>query len=439
MALFGLPGVHVPHRKNTADSETVLMPPPETVVIPVVMHIGAPAKPTVKAGEVVAVGQPIAEADGFISAPVHATVSGKVQKVEDIVLSNGSSAPAVFIRSDGEMRRWEGLTPPTVETLDDLAKAIRDSGIVGLGGAGFPTSVKFTIKDIERAEYLLINAAECEPYITSDTRTMLDDTGLLVRGIELLKKLLLPKKVIFGIERNKPKAISKLKQAFAGGEGVTVKTLPSMYPQGGEKVLIYNTTGRVVPQGKLPLDVGVVIINVTTLAAIQSYIETGMPLVSKVVTVDGSAVAKPMNVRVPIGTPLADVFEFCGGFKSEPFKVLYGGPMMGTTVPNLDVPILKNTNAILAFDVHDSIAPEETPCLRCGSCVGRCPMRLNPPAIAKAYSQKDFDALGKLKVDLCMECGVCAYVCPANQQMVQRHKLAKAELRTYKQAKEAKN
>lgn len=433
MSLFGLSGVRVPHRKNTAGMKPVQMPPPDMVVIPMVMHIGAPAKPVVKIGDNVAIGQLIAESGGFVSAPVHASVSGTVKKVEDIVLSNGRSAPAVFIQSDGEMRRYEGLTPPSVNSLEDLAQAVRDSGIVGLGGAGFPTSVKLAIKDIEKAEYFLINAAECEPYITSDTRTILDKLDLLVRGVDVMKRYLAPKQVIFGIEKNKPTAVAALKKAFANDSLVKIQVLPSMYPQGGEKVLIYNTTGRIVPEGKLPLDAGVVIINVTTLAAIESYLETGMPLVEKVVTVDGSAVKTPMNVTVPIGTSFNDVFNFCGGFASEPMKALYGGPMMGTAVPNLDVPILKNTNAILAFDEFDAEVPDETPCIRCGNCVNHCPMRLNPPAIAKAFSQNDFSGLEKLKVNLCMECGACSFVCPAHQLIVQRHKLAKAELRAHQQ------
>lgn len=426
-----LKGVHVPHRKNTALMETVVMPPPKSVVIPTVMHIGAPAKPIVKAGDKVAVGQLIAESGGFVSAPIHASVSGVVKKVEEITLSNGRNAPAIIIESDGEMTVYEGLTKPEINSLADLAEAIRASGIVGLGGAGFPTSVKLAIKDIEQAEYFVINGAECEPYITSDTRTMLEHSDLIERGVRRISEYLKPKAVYIGIENNKPKSVAKLKQVFADDPTIIVKALPSMYPQGGEKVLIYNTTGRIVPEGKLPLDVGVVVMNVTTLANIERYIETGMPLVEKVVTVDGSAVKNPMNVAVPIGTRLGDVFEFCGGFKSAPAKVLYGGPMMGTAVPSLEAPILKNTNAILAFDEHDAAYKEATPCLRCGNCVNHCPMRLDPPAIAKAYNSGNMEALVKQKVNLCMECGACAFVCPAHQPIVQRHKLAKAALRDW--------
>ena len=426
-----LSGVHVPHRKNTAQMEAVRMPAPKSVVIPTVMHIGAPAKPIVKAGDKVAVGQLIAESGGFVSAPIHSSVSGTVKKVEDIVLSNGRNAPAIFIESDGEMRPFEQLEIPRIESLQDLADAVRASGIVGLGGAGFPTSVKLSIKDIEQAEYFVINGAECEPYITSDTRTMLDQTDLVERGVRRISELLKPKAVYIGVEKNKPEAIAKLKKRFADDKNIIVKALPPMYPQGGEKVLIYNTTGRTVPEGKLPLDVGVVIMNVTTLANIERYLETGMPLVEKLVTVDGSAVREPKNVFVPIGTKVADVFEFCGGFKSEPGKVLYGGPMMGTAVPDLNVPVLKNTNALLAFDKKDSAVPAETPCIRCGNCVNHCPMRLNPPAIAKAFNNADGGGLMKQRVNLCMECGACSFVCPAHQPIVQRHKLAKVMLRAW--------
>ena len=438
MSIFGLfgglSGVHVPHRKNTASMSAVRMPAPDSVVIPMVMHIGAPAKPVVKAGDKVAVGQLIAEAGGYVSAPIHSSVSGTVKKIEDIVVSNGTNVPAFYIQSDGEMRHYEGLTRPVVNSLETLVEAAKSSGVVGLGGAGFPTSVKLDVKDIGRAEFLLINAAECEPYITSDTRTMLDKTDLIVNGIERLQKYLEPKLVIIGVENNKRAAISHLKQVFADNAGVKVQVLPSMYPQGGEKVLIYKTTGRVVPEGKLPLDVGVVILNITTLTALENYIETGMPLVEKTVTVDGSAVKEPKNIIAPIGARLSDVFEFCGGFVSTPKKILYGGPMMGIAVPDLDTPILKNTNAVLAFDEYDAAVPEPTPCIRCGSCVDKCPMRLNPPAIAKAFEQKDCVALYKYRVNLCMECGACVFACPANQPIVQRHRLSKAMLRAWQTA-----
>ena len=260
---------------------------------------------------------------------------------------------------------------------------------------------------------------------------MLDHTDLVERGIRRLKGLLKPKAVYIGVEKNKPKSIAKLREVFKGDKDVIVKALPPEYPQGGEKVLIFNTVGRVVPEGKLPLDVGVVIMNVTTVANVEQYIETGMPLVEKVITVDGSAIAEPKNVIAPIGTKIRDIIDFCGGFKTEPGKLLYGGPMMGIAMPDLDAPVLKHTNALLAFSKEDSAVPEETPCIRCGNCVNHCPMRLNPPAIAKAYKNNDGEGLYKQRVNLCMECGACAFVCPAHQPIVQRHKLAKTVLRNW--------
>ena len=250
-------------------------------------------------------------------------------------------------------------------------------------------------------------------------------------GIELLKKYLDVKRFVIGIEDNKPEAIAKARELAAKTEGVEVKVLPAMYPQGGEKVLVYNTLGRMIPQGGLPLDVGVVVINVTTLAFIAKYIETGMPLVEKCLTLDGSAVAEPKNVIAPIGASIADVFESAGGFKSEPAKVLYGGPMMGISVPDLSAPILKNTNAIVAMDEKEAKPPRTTPCINCGACLNHCPLRLDPRAIARAYKLNEPKDLKTLCVDLCMECGCCSYVCPAKRHLVQTNKLAKAVLREY--------
>lgn len=430
-------GVHAPHRKNTANQAPVKMPIPATVTIPMSMHIGAPAKPVVKVGDMVQVGQIIAEGGGFVSAPIHASVSGKVKKLDELLGSNGAYMTTVVIESDGEQTPYEGLTPHPVETCEELVAAVRDSGIVGLGGAGFPTSVKLNA-DPAKVEAIVLNGAECEPYITSDTRTMLDRSSELMAGIGLLKKLYNPEKVILGIEKNKPECISLYQKLFAQSEGVSVCALPSMYPQGGEKVLIRQTTGRIVPEGKLPLDVGVIVINVTTLVSIVEYITTGMPLVSKCITVDGSAVAEPKNVIAPIGTAMKEVFEFCGGFKSEPMKVLYGGPMMGIAVPTLDSPVLKNTNAIIALNEEDAQTPPESPCIRCGRCISQCPLNLIPTALNAAYLEGDGEALEKLKVNLCMECGCCNFVCPANRQLVQSNKLGKALLRTYQMAQKAK-
>lgn len=436
--LMKLHGIKVPHKKNTANCVPVRLSVPETVRIPMSMHIGKPAKVAVKRGDTVKVGQLIGEADGFISAPVHSSVSGTVAKIEEMTLSNGAKGQCVVIDTDGEQAVFEGVKPPEVHDLDSFTEAVRQSGAVGLGGAGFPTFVKLSVKDLSKLDAVVINAAECEPYITSDTRTMLDKSDDIMRGIEAVKKYLQPNRFIIGIEKNKPGAIKKMQELASQSEGVEVKVLPSSYPQGGEKVLVFNTVGKIIPKGGLPLDVGVIVINVTTLAFIGNYLKTGMPLVNKCVTVDGSAVKEPKNVIAPIGMSIADVLEQSGGTKSEVAKALYGGPMMGLAVPSLDSPILKNTNAITAMDIKEATPPKTTPCIRCGACLNHCPLRLDPREIARAYKLGSVEDLQTLHVDLCMECGCCSYICPAHRPLVQTNKLAKALLRVNQAKKEGK-
>lgn len=435
---FSLHGVHVPHRKNTAAMPAVRMGVPSSVTLPMVMHIGKPAIPVVKVGDHVDIGTLIAEQDGKISSPIYASVSGKVSKIGDMLLSNGSTAPAVTIESDGEMTVSETVVPPTVENGSDLIEAIRKSGIVGLGGAGFPTHVKFDVGDPSKIEELIINGAECEPYITSDTRTMIDRADDMAFALRALEKHLGIKKILIGIENNKKEAIASMQKLAAADEHVKVCALPALYPQGGEKVLIYHTTGKTVPAGKLPIDVGCVVCNCTTLAEIGRFLQTGMPLVEKCVTVDGGAVKEPKNVIVPIGTALSDVFDFCGGFTADPEKVLYGGPMMGIAVPDTTVPVLKQTNAILALDKKEAAPKKTTACLRCGACANHCPFRLDPCAIAFAYKKRDVEELERLHVDVCMECGSCAYNCPAGRPLIENHRLAKALVREARAARKAK-
>ena len=431
MALKKLPGVRVPHRKHTAACPAEPMPLPEQVVIPMSMHIGAPSKPIVRVGEMVQVGQPIAESGGFISVPTHASVAGKVTKIDTLLLSNGRYLPAVTIAASEEQPVWEGVRPPVVTDRESFLAAVRDSGVVGLGGAGFPAAAKLTVK--REVDAILINGAECEPYITSDTRTMLDEQELVWEGIGLIRTYIAPREIIIGIEENKPECIAVYREKCRGASGVRVDALPAVYPQGGEKVLIYNTTGRIVPAGGLPIDVGVVVLNCTTVAAIARYIRTGMPLIEKVVTVDGSAVQTPKNVRVPIGTPMQAVFDFCGGFREEPRKVLYGGPMMGIAVDRLTEPVLKNTNALLAFGEREAREPQMTECIHCGRCAAACPLHITPYAIERAFRLEDDGTLEKLSVLNCMECGCCSYVCPAKRRLVQTNKLAKQRVRAWQQ------
>ena len=434
---FSLKGVHVPHRKNTADMPGLRMEPPKTVTLPMSMHIGAPAKPVVKIGDEVKVGTLVAEAGGAVSAPIHASVSGKVVKILDYLLPDGRTVPAVVIDSDGTMTPDPALAPPVVNSRESFLEAVKNAGIVGLGGAGFPTHFKLAA-DPAKIEYLIVNGAECEPYVTSDTRAMLERGEEIGIALEAIKTHLGVKRIVFGIESNKKSAIASMKELLerVGKDcSAQVKALPSMYPQGGEKVLIYHTTGRAVPTGKLPIDVGCVVINCTTLAAIGTYLKTGMPLVEKCITVDGGSVKDPKNVIVPVGTPLSDVFAFCGGFAQDPAKVVYGGPMMGITVPDTSVPVLKNTNAILALTERDIRLPKFTACIRCGSCTNTCPFGLNPANIERAYHKRNAAALTELGVTSCMECGCCSFMCPANRPLVQTNKLAKIFLKE-EQAKE---
>ena len=430
MAIFNLHSIKIAHNKNTAGCFPKRMPVPESVVIPVSMHIGAPAVPVVKAGDTVKTGQLIASSGGYVSSPVYASISGKVKKIDDILLAGGNTVPAIVIESDGSNDIYSEIKAPVINSFEDFIKAVADSGVVGMGGAGFPTHVKLNVKDLSKIEFVIINCAECEAYITSDTRTMLDMTDEFFDGLSIIKQHIGDKRFIIGIEDNKKECIEKLKP-YCASSGVELKVLPSTYPTGGEKVLVYKTTGRVIPEGKLPLDAGAVVLNCTTVVALQKYIRTGMPIVEKTVTVAGSAVKEPQNVIVPIGTRVKDLIEFCGGYKEEPKKILYGGPMMGISMPDDSCPVLKNTNAILAFNAKDATPPKQTECINCGRCVSHCPMNLMPAYIATAYAAKDAKRLEQLKVNICMECGCCSYVCPAKRPLVQTNKLSKALLKNY--------
>lgn len=426
-----LSGIKVPHRKNTASMQAVTMAPSSKVTIPMNMSIGMPSTPIVKVGDTVKVGQLIAECSGHISSNIHSSVSGTVRAIAPMWTSNGGQTTAITIESDGFMSVSEDCVPPKITDYESFISAIRASGLVGLGGAGFPTAVKLDIKDLSRLEEVVINGAECEPYITSDTLTMTNKPELVREGIELLIRYLGVKKVIIGVEENKPDAVRKMQELH--NDIVSVKVLPSIYPQGAEKVLIYNCTGKVVPEKKLPIDVGVLVINVSTIAFIAEYVKTGMPLTQRTITVDGGGVLKPQLVNVLVGTPMSEVFDFCGGLKENVGKIFYGGPMTGVTVKDISSPILKNTNAIIALDEKDSHLPEPTTCIRCGRCVRACPLSLMPLDFARAYALHDYDLLEKRKVNICMECGCCSYVCPANRPLVENNKLAKAALRKHKE------
>ncbi len=429
------PGAPVPHRKHTTNCETVEMPVPATVSICMQQHIGVPCTPTVKVGQEVFVGTVIGDSDKFISAPIHSSVSGKVKKIDTVLMPNGSKAQTVIIETDGNQTPDPELKAPVVNDAKDLIKAVRDSGLVGLGGAGFPTHVKLnpSPEAKEKIDTLIINAAECEPYITADVREIIENSWDILSGVYTVSELLGVKQALIAIEDNKPEAIEIMKNIAAKdddhGDIVKVVTLPSRYPQGAEKVLIDQCTGRQVPPGKLPADVGVVVMNVASVATLARYLKTGMPLVRKRLTVDGSAIKEPKNVSVPIGASVKDVIEFCGGYKEEPAKLLYGGPMMGTAIASEDMAILKQNNAILAFNREEAMSYEPSACIRCGRCVNACPMNLMPTKLEQASINKNAEALKTYNVLTCMECGCCSFVCPANRKLVQNIRVGKVVLR----------
>lgn len=430
---LGRGGVKVTHNKNTAEMPIERMPVPQRVILPMQQHIGAPCTPTVKVGDKVAVGQKIGDSDKFICAPIHSSISGTVVAVGDVKLANGIIVKGVTIESDGEMRLYEGIKPPVVTNKAELCAAVRESGLVGLGGAGFPTHVKLNIPEDKDIDTLIINAAECEPYITVDYRECIENAENILKGVEILKNILGFKQVIIAIEDNKPKVFKVMKEIADRDndkdDAIKLMTLRSRYPQGAEKMMVLSATGRKVPPGKLPSDVGCVVMNVTSTAFIARYLETGKPLVSRSITVDGSAIAEPKNIRVPIGTNIQDIIDFCGGFKSEPRKIIFGGPMMGLAICGTEAPICKQNNAILAFEERKDLIKKERACIRCGRCVDVCPMSLTPTLIERYSRVKDAQKLKSINVNTCMECGSCAYACPSGRPLVQYIRLAKQVIR----------
>ena len=433
----------MPHVKATAGQPTNKMPVPEHVVIPMSMHIGAPAEPVVKKGDTVMVGTVIGKAGGFVSANIYSSVSGTVQDIAPLRMVNGAMTTAVAIKTDGAQTVDPACVPPVVTDKASLLAAVQACGLVGVGGAGFPTHVKLAANTIDT---LLINAAECEPYLTTDCREMLECSDTIISGITAVMKYCEIPHCIIGIERNKPECIDLLCSLVRNMKGVEVKPLPMRYPQGAEKTLVETCTGREVPQvgptGKpgLPADAGCVIMNVTSVSTLGKYLKTGIPLVSKRVTVEGDAIAKPQNIEVPIGTLYRDVIEACGGIKEgvELGKIIFGGPMMGGAAPSADYPVLKQNNGLLLFSKQAAVLPEPSACIRCGRCIRHCPLRLMPSHIVAAYEAGNMERLAELKVNLCMECGCCSFGCPAHRPLVQTNKLAKAKLAAWRKAQSEK-
>ncbi|MBP5662557.1 MAG: electron transport complex subunit RsxC [Clostridia bacterium] len=423
-------GVHVAYHKNTRYMTAQRMPVPAEVVLPMQQSIGAPCTPLVQKGDTVKVGQKIGDSDAFVSVPIHASVSGTVNAVGPVRLAGGSVCQGVTIASVGNMELFEELHAPAVTNLEELLSAVRESGVVGLGGAGFPTHVKLRVPPEKHIDTLIVNAAECEPYITVDNREAIDNSWDVLSGVYTLKEIMRIPHVVIAVEDNKPQAIEALEKIAGRDNTVDVMRLKSIYPQGAEKMLVYSVTGRRVPDGGLPADVGCIVINIATVAFIARYLKTGKPLVSRSITVDGTAIRNPLNLRVPIGTRLADIIDYCGGFTKEPEKIIFGGPMMGVAIYNLNAPICKQNNALLAFEKADY--KTEHACIRCGRCAAACPMSLAPTLLKTLVSAQDTEEMKRRGIMSCMECGCCAFSCPSGIPLVQYMKLGKQLLREAK-------
>ena len=441
-------GIHPDYNKELAkDKAIVEMPCPAELVISMSQHLGAPAKCLVKAGDYVVKGQLIGEKNGFISVPVHASASGLVKTVEPRLGAAGGTAPAVVLDTTAPAPAdlpTANCQLPALDwrsaTREELLKRVEEAGICGMGGAGFPTAVKLNPPPNKRCEYLILNGAECEPYLTADCRLMMERADRIRVGVEIMRKVLGGPAVRIAVEANKPEAIAALEKAFADIEGnVEIVVLPVLYPQGSEKHQIYATVGRVVPEPPaLPIDVGCVVENVGTVAAIADAVEQGKILLSRVTTISGDAAAEPKNVEAPLGTKYADLVAFCGGAKEPPAKVLSGGTMMGFAVSTLAIGTTKTTSGLLLLSKQRVVQYTSQACINCGRCVRACPMNLNPAEISKAVEANDIKAAEDAHVMTCIECGACSFECPAHRAITQHCRRAKASIRARMAAERAK-
>ncbi|MCR4431519.1 MAG: electron transport complex subunit RsxC [Tepidanaerobacteraceae bacterium] len=422
-------GIHPPYNKDFTKHKPVETAKlPDRVIIPMSQHVGAPCDPIVKVGDTVKKGQKIGEAKAFVSAPVHASISGRVTAVEPRPHPGGGMVISVVIESDGKDEVFEGIKPPKSLgelTPDEIKNLIRESGIVGMGGAGFPTQVKLSPPPEKTIDTVIVNGAECEPYLTADHRLMVEKPYDVVLGLEAIMKATGVKKAYIAIEENKPDAIEAIKQVIKGKEGIEVAELATKYPQGGEKQLINAVTGREVPSGGLPMDVHVIVDNAGTCAAIAGALKTGMPLVERITTVTGTGIKEPKNLLIRIGTPFSEIIEQCGGFKGEAGKVIMGGPMMGLAQSAMDVPAVKGTSGILVLEKKDVALSEQLPCIRCARCVDACPIHLLPTTLGKLAEKGMWAEAEEYHALDCIECGCCAYVCPARIPLTQLIRLAK--------------
>lgn len=432
-------GVHPSYNKDATYAKPVLsISTPEKVVIPLHQHTGAPCEPIVKVGDEVKIGQKIGDSQAALTAPVHASVSGKVKAITNHPLSTGVDGRCVVIESDG-LDAWDESVKPRndVDKLspEEIIGIIREAGIVGLGGAAFPTYFKLTPPKGKTFDTLLLNGAECEPYLSADHRIMVERPADVVAGARLLMKAIGVEKAIIGVENNKPDAISALMKEVEGDKGIEIVPLGVKYPQGAEKQLIWAILGREVPSGGLPVDVGVVVNNVGTAVAVKEAVTEGMPLVRRVVTVAGSCVKEPKNLMVPIGTLVSDLIEACGGTQIPPRKVIIGGPMMGVAQHTTEVPVTKGTSGILLLSEKEAAVYEPIPCIRCGKCVDACPMNLMPLWLSGYAEASRFDDCERLGALDCIECGCCSFICPSSRRLVQGIRLAKAEIMAKRRAK----
>jgi len=420
-------GVHPnEHKEMTENKALEIMPNPKQIVIPLNQHLGKPAKPIVKKGDMVKAGSLIADADGFISAVIHSSVSGKVMKLTRGANVSGSPKDEIVIEPQ-EINESESFEPLDLDTVtsEQIRERVRLAGIVGQGGASFPTFVKLSPPPDKKVDVVIINGAECEPYLTRDYRLMLERPNDVLTGLTLFMKALGVNKGVVGIEDNKPEAIEIMKEVATKFSGITIVTVKTKYPQGAEKMLIKAIVGKEVPPGKLPTDIGVVIQNVATAIAVSDAVTKGEPLITAPLTVSGKGIKEPKNLIVRVGTALSEVLDYCGGVTEDAVKVVVGGPMMGVAQYDFSAPIMKATSGILVLTEDEVNQHEETPCLRCGMCVDACPVGLEPTRLAKLSQADNLEEAENLGITVCMECGTCTYTCPANIPLVQWLRLGK--------------